>query len=42
VAGSCIIVLFSVLVVLVLHTTKSWHGGSFLVVCGKDDNTAGR
>jgi hypothetical protein len=38
----CCFVFFSVLVVLVLHTTKSWRGGYFLVVCGKDDDTMGR
>ena len=41
-AGSCIIVLFSVLFVLVLHTAKSWRGGYFLVVCGEDDDTSGQ
>ena len=29
VAGSCIIVLFCFLFVLILHTTKSWRGGNF-------------
>jgi hypothetical protein len=38
VSGSCLIFVFVFVCffVLVLHTTKSWRGGYFLIVCDED------